>query len=631
MSNIENGKINDNNLSEEEKLEDDFILEENKNKIYEKNKFLIEKGNDIIINTIINLHTQLDIKDDELFEDIEKCFIYKIIDLSFIKIILEFVNQINLKEKIYALKEIYSFISHKEFKDNKRINIKKIISFIIQKNDLRNTVTNFKEVLLQMKIEIFFEIFNIKDIYMQKMITKCFKKNWNISSIIAFQKKLKYLFPLNEKRFKKKFERIQFETKERRLMLSTIEEFIYELNISKKIKKKENYNIKEIKLSFKNIYSNYQEQEVDFNKNIDIIPCAVQKTESLNLNIEHIMNKVSSIYEKIKKEKQKINELKSSPKENNIITNNTNNNEDNPTQNIKVNLIDIDENIYKEIRKKIIEIFNNKIKEIQEEIKFLAFIDYLFNENNWKNFFDELINSFDNNEIFLQKDEIKNMFNDVSQREQAFEIISFETEKILDDFIHKIKTEFYNEEYDSNKIKRFEHILLRKCSNLDYKTSLEIVKQILSQNILNEKGIFNNDLFNIQQNKKKEKKRGVQCVKIFYDSTYPNEIKEIKNIDDFILEKTFEFKKDLLLRDVNILYLYKNYSNPDILIFNGFTYKIKDIIIEVFNKSTEDITDIFDDYFISICQKILRKIKINLDMDIPINESFIETFEIVEV
>ena len=291
MSNIENNGNNENYLSEEEELKDDFILEKNNNEIFKKNKYLTEKRNETVINTIINLHQKFGIKDDELFENIEKCITFKIIDFSFIKIILEFVNRTNLKEKIDILKEIYSFISNKEFKENKRINIKKIVSIIIQQNDSKDNIINFKNVLLQMKIQIIFKMFNIQDIYMQKMITKCLEKNWNLSTIIAFQKKLRCLFPINEKKIKNQFEKMKFKTEEKRLMLATIEEFIYELNMSKKIKKNENY--KESKQNFKNIYFNSKDKNQYFNGNIDIISSTFEKTKCFNLS-EYLKNKIYS-------------------------------------------------------------------------------------------------------------------------------------------------------------------------------------------------------------------------------------------------------------------------------------------------------------------------------------------------
>ena len=46
MSNNENGEKNEDDLSEDEVLENDFILEENKSKIFEKNIYLAESKNE---------------------------------------------------------------------------------------------------------------------------------------------------------------------------------------------------------------------------------------------------------------------------------------------------------------------------------------------------------------------------------------------------------------------------------------------------------------------------------------------------------------------------------------------------------------------------------------------------------
>ena len=458
---------------------------------------------------------------------------------------------------------------------------------------------------------------------MQKMITKCLEKNWNLSTIIAFQKKLRCLFPINEKKIKNQFEKMKFKTEEKRLMLATIEEFIYELNMSKKIKKNENY--KESKQNFKNIYFNSKDKNQYFNGNIDIISSTFEKTKCFNLS-EYLKNKISSLSQKMKNEEKNIvnQDTNFSQEENDNIINNENNNDENSSLNNNK-----DEKIYEKIKAKIKEIFDNKIKEIQEEIKFLAFIDYLFYETKWKNFINDLLNSYTNDEILLQEDEIKNMVNDESQQEKAIKIIAIEAEKILDNFIYKIKREFEQEGYESNKTKKFEHILIKKCSgNINYEASLEIVKQILSQNILTKNGEFNKNIFIIKRDKKEGKKERKQFVKIFFNSPYPEEIKEIKNIDDFILEETFEFNKDPLLKDVYLLYFQREYKDIDKKIFSDFTYKIKDIIIEVYNKSTEDITNIFDNFFISIFQKIYINIKSDLEQVTPINKNPIEVVQL---
>lgn len=53
MSNDENGEKNESDLSEDEVLENDFILEENKSKIFVKNNYLTERRNENIF--ILNL------------------------------------------------------------------------------------------------------------------------------------------------------------------------------------------------------------------------------------------------------------------------------------------------------------------------------------------------------------------------------------------------------------------------------------------------------------------------------------------------------------------------------------------------------------------------------------------------
>ena len=98
------------------------------------------------------------------------------------------------------------------------------------------------------------------------------------------------------------------------------------------------------------------------------------------------------------------------------------------------------------------------------------------------------------------------MFNEIYLHELIIEKIIIEAKKVLNNFIQEIKSDFYKKEYEPNKVKRFEHILIKKYSgNIDYKASLEITKQILSQNILNDKGDFTKDIFIINRNKKKEK------------------------------------------------------------------------------------------------------------------------------
>ena len=119
-------------------------------------------------------------------------------------------------------------------------------------------------------------MFDIKNIYNQKMIAKCFEKNWNISSIISFQKKLKYFFPLKDKKIK-----IDLEKNEKCLMIDTIEEFIYELNKSKKIVTSESN--KEITKNLDEVYTNKEDSNQYYNKNLKVINCVFEKVKYFSL------------------------------------------------------------------------------------------------------------------------------------------------------------------------------------------------------------------------------------------------------------------------------------------------------------------------------------------------------------
>ena len=120
-----------------------------------------------------------------------------------------------------------------------------------------------------------------------------------------------------------------------------------------------------------------------------------------------------------------------------------------------------------------------------------------------------------------------------------------------------------------------------------------------------------------EEEKKDENKKRIQFVKIFYNSPYPKETKSIKNIEDFSLSQfNLSFKHDLLLQDVNLLYIQRNYKNPVKKLFSDFTNGVKDMIIEIFNKSTEDITEKFDSFAHAICQKIYEKFKNYIELEI---------------
>ena len=122
-----------------------------------------------------------------------------------------------------------------------------------------------------------------------------------------------------------------------------------------------------------------------------------------------------------------------------------------------------------------------------------------------------------------QKGEIIKLFNKESQYGKAIEKLCFVTEKALENISTEIKFEFDKKGYEKNKVKRLEHIIIKKrMDDISYETALDIVNQILAQNILDEKGYFIKDLFkkiDSQKSKtkenKEEKKLGFNMLKYF--------------------------------------------------------------------------------------------------------------------
>ena len=98
----------------------------------------------------------------------------------------------------------------------------------------------------------------------------------------------------------------------------------------------------------------------------------------------------------------------------------------------------------------------------------------------------------------------------------------------------------------------------------------------------------------------------------------PQEKITIKNINEFKLKNNFKLNidHDLLLQDVNMLYLTQNYKNIDSLLFDDFTRHIISIIEELYESVTEDFTEKFETFMEKICEKILEKIKTYLDLNI---------------
>ena len=441
------------------------------------------------------------------------------------------------------------------------------------------------------------------------------------------------------------------ETKELEYLFDAGLDFTYKLTIRKPVLRK-NKKYYFITLGFfvsfilvffaRNLaerFSEYLMSKLEENSHTELVD--VHEEQSL---FAKIRNMITSLFQARNNENQNgnnehanQNDIHNENINENDNDNNENENEDkndkkkSPENISKDSFIVLKEKTLKIIKTKIKDIFNKKIKELYEEIKFLVFVDYFFKEKNWYDtIINILLNSFDTREMLLKKGEIIKLFNKETEYDKAIEMLTEEIEKAVENITKGIKSEFDKKGYEKNKVKRLEHIIIRKrLEDIDYNTSVEIVNQILSQDILNDKGKFNKSLFikkEDKKNKQKEKndeskKIKIQYVNIFYDAIYPKDkktIKPIKNIEDFCLKETFKikFEHDLILQDVQMLYLLKNYSKPDNKLFNDFTTGIKDIIKEVYEACTTDISDKFNSFILAICQKIYEKIKTYLEMEI---------------
>ena len=292
----------------------------------------------------------------------------------------------------------------------------------------------------------------------------------------------------------------------------------------------------------------------------------------------------------------------------------------NPENLSKIEFIELKERTLKEMKGKIDEFFNLKIEEIKEELKFLVFIDYYFNEKNWFNIIKNItVNNFNTYDKLLQKEKIIKLFNKEFQSEEAKKLLYVEIENILNNIIKEIKSEFNDEKYDNNKVKRLEHIFIRKkLGDINYDIAKDIVNQIFSQNIINNDGKFNIKLFKEINNNEKNKKPKEQNVKIFYDIPYPKEITYIKNIDEFKLKKNFELniEHDLILQDVQKFYFSKNYPNSELRLFKDFTNGIKALIIEIYEFSTEDISEKYESFISYLREIIYNKVEDYLKKEI---------------
>ena len=353
--------------------------------------------------------------------------------------------------------------------------------------------------------------------------------------------------------------------------------------------------------------------------------------------IGKIKNMISSMFNE-REEVENDTNIQNPNQDDNENDINNKNNKRSPENISKLCFIELKEKTLKIMKENIIKIFNQKIKDIKEELNFLVFIDCLFKEKTWNNIIiDIILKSFDTREMLLQKDEIIKLFNKESQYEKAIEKLTSEIDKALKNIASEIKSEFVKEGYEKNKVKRLEHIIIRKrFGDIDYKTAVKIVESILYQNILDKDGKFNKDLFiknedkakdkakdktkdkakdKTKENKEEKKKIFIQYVNIFYETPMPKKFEKIKTIEDFTLKNNFKpnFEHDLILQDVQKLYFTKNYSDIDKRIFLDFTNGIKDIIKEIYELSTNEI---ISDKFDSFIKAIYEKIKTYLEEEI---------------
>ena len=595
-----------------------------------------------------------------VFENCDKCFYFA---ASYLKALVEwsryekrFLEDYN--DSQYCIKIIqHLFLAKKQIKELISLNIEPTLKSVEEFNKLSNTkyfgdIKNYRDTE-------FYKQFETRKKILNNLIEHCDKnirttqeymrdylpQNSIINQVVLWKenKPMKDCLMLQEE-----------DKKDLGYLYDAGFEFTYELSIRKPVLRKSgkyylttlgffiSFILAFFSTSLSLKFSTYLSNKLDQYSRTEFVD--VHEEQSLFTKIK---NAISSMFQSRENENQNENNNANANQhelqnDNNDENNNNENKNDQDEKNdkknspddiSKINFIELKEKTLKEMKKRIIEMFNKKIKEMIDEIKFLVFIDYFFKEEKnekdetWKDIIIKItLNSFNTREMLLRKGEIIRMFNKKSEQGKAIEELTKEAEKAIDKIIHEIKTEFEKEELEQNKVKSLEHIIIKKrLGDIDYKTSIEIVRQILSQNILNNKGKFTKDIFKIKPNKKnkekikeEEKKKRIQFVKIFYNCPYPKEIKAIKNIEDFSLTQDFELKfdHDLILQDVNMLYLLRNYKDPDKRVFSDFTYGIKDIIIEVFNKSTDDITDKFESFVHAICQKVYEKIKSYLELEI---------------
>ena len=292
-------------------------------------------------------------------------------------------------------------------------------------------------------------------------------------------------------------------------------------------------------------------------------------------------------------------------------------------------------NTLEKIKKYIKDIFNENKKDIFEEIKFLLFIDYYFYQQNWNDIIKEIINDyFKQNKKLQKKAQLIKLCNNKESHELAVENLKNIIKESISDIIKTIKEKFDSNEYEENKIKKLEHIIIKDCGgDLDEKSVSDIVSQILSQKVIDENGIFNKNLFDEiatpyvtwtnrgdKKSNKKDKnldeKPKEQSIKIYYNTPYPQNFNKIDNINQLSLSFKFEEPKDPFLQDVQLLYITRNYKSYGKLIKKDFTKKIIDILNRLYNLSLLDFNEITEKFFNDISQKVEEIIEKYLNEEI---------------
>ena len=337
-----------------------------------------------------------------------------------------------------------------------------------------------------------------------------------------------------------------------------------------------------------------------------------------------IKSKISS--KKHKKEKEK----------NEIIQNNYNNVKEENIENekdkmTKEELGTFEKVTLEEIKNYIKETFDENKAAIIDQTKFLLLIDRFYKQPNWKEYIKKIIsNYFNENEKLEQKSLLIKMCNKKSEHKRAMDNLKEIIKEGIINIINKIKEKFESNEYNKDEIKRLEHIIIKNCNgDVNEKSATDIVNLILSQNIIDKNGIFNNDLFTKKKEKEDKKKSKnkdknineeikTQNVRIYYNTAYPEKINKIKSINNFSLSLNYNIsiENDGILQDVQLLYNTKNYKNINALIMKDFSTKILNLLKKLYFYSTLDMKKEVDEFFDEIIQTIYNIIEAYLKEEI---------------